>query len=103
MKSFAIAVAGLVLFQQAVGCDQKPAPKPTKISYPIRRFDREAGMPPDMALDTLTGQYCRTWDWSYKNPTAVGSADVQTLPTCLELFSQYPSEISLPPGYTLSK
>jgi hypothetical protein len=98
MKVLVFAVATLAVAIQDVGCENKPAPaKPTHVTLPVHRFDREANMPPDVALDTITGQYCKTWDWYYKNPAAVGSADVQTLPTCLDLFNKYPSVYDLQP------
>src|SRR5216683_679408 len=93
MKSIAIAVASLALFQQSVGCDQaKPTPKPAKITFPIHRFERPASVAPDIALDTLTGQYCKTWEWKYKKSELAPTADLQDLPTCLSLFTSYPSQ-----------
>ena len=38
----------------------------------------------DVALDTKTGQLCRTWNWEYKNnPMAT---DLNELPTCYSIY-----------------
>lgn len=56
---------------------------------PIRRFENVS--PSDglgVALDTETGQWCRTWDWTYK-----GNAmrfDLNTLPLCKSLYDSNP-------------
>lgn len=86
MKAAAILVAVLFL-QQPDGCDEHQAPKETSQPKepPIRRFEpvTSHGLI-DVALDTKTGQLCRTWDWVYKNnPMA---ADLNDLPTCYSLF-----------------
>jgi hypothetical protein len=91
MRTALFVATSAILLQQA-GCDQpKAPPKTPKITFPIHRFERPAAAPPDIALDTLTGQYCKTWEWLYKKSELAPSADLQTLPTCLELFNRYPS------------
>jgi len=73
------------------GCDQTP-PKPAQAKSerpPIHRFESVSPTGSlGVALDTATGQWCRTWDWSYKTPTLSGGLD--TLPTCLSLYQQTP-------------
>ena len=89
--AFAVLSFAVLLFQ-VDSCDKpKPAPKPSKITYPIRRFEHSAGTDSGLAMDTLTGQLCKTWEWVYTSPNAP-SHDMQTLPTCLSLFNDYPSE-----------
>ena len=47
----------------------------------------------DWALDTKTGQVCRTWDWSLEGQKASknGTLPVQMVaPTCLDLYVRYP-------------
>jgi hypothetical protein len=47
----------------------------------------------DWALDTKTGQLCRTWDWTIEGQKAAknGREPVQmAAPTCLDLYAQYP-------------
>jgi hypothetical protein len=45
---------------------------------------------PGVAVDTVTGQLCRTWDWNYTaNPNA---KSMNTIPTCLSIFQDTPSE-----------
>jgi hypothetical protein len=82
-------------------CDQTTAPKkePTKAAFTPRpglhRFIlTRIGI--DVALDTQTGQLCRTWDWP---PTAEPPKDKpfaevkpgEYAPLCLTLYQQYPS------------
>lgn len=88
MKVAALFLASFLL-QQANGCEEKapqtvaaPTPMP-----PTHRFENVSGNgSPGIALDTLTGQWCRTWDWSYKAKPDADS--LNTLPTCLSLFQQ---------------
>jgi len=49
-----------------------------------------------IALDTMTGRWCRTWEWEYKNKP--GEFGLNTLPTCYELFLSEPSELSPAPA-----
>jgi hypothetical protein len=87
MKIVALAAISAFLFQQVNGCEQssstKATPKPNE--PPIRRFEAVVTHgTSDVALDTKTGQLCRTWDWGYKNnPNA---ADLNMLPTCNSIF-----------------
>lgn len=90
MKVVAYFVASLLLS----GCDQTP-PKPAQAAQPksegppIHRFESVSTTGSlGVAMDTATGQWCRTWDWSYKATTLNGGLD--TLPTCLSLFQQTP-------------
>jgi hypothetical protein len=84
-----------------VGCEQPPSPTRTQTQQPVTPVHR----PPThrfenvsptgsmgVALDTVTGQWCRTWDWDYK-----GSAqrfDLNTLPLCKSLYDSFPSDDS---------
>lgn len=82
----------LLLLQQPSGCNQ--APKSAEKAHhnpPIHRFENvpSAGVA-GVALDTVTGQYCKTWEWSYKAEALSGGLD--TLPTCLSIFQSTPSE-----------
>jgi hypothetical protein len=92
MKAIA-AVALLVLLQES-GCDQKPAPAvvpPTKLHHPTHRFEDVSPTGSlGVALDTVTGQWCRTWDWAYKSDSQSGGLD--TLPTCKSLFDSTPAD-----------
>lgn len=86
MKVAAVFALLALLIQQPIGCNQnapKKSLKPTE--PPIRRFEPVVTHgTSDVALDTKTGQLCRTWDWAYKsNPTA---NDLNALPTCYSLF-----------------
>jgi len=53
----------------------------------------------DIAFDTVTGQLCRTWDWSLLGPhpkadpsgTVPQRAEGELAPMCLSLYQQYPS------------
>ena len=83
----------LLLLQQTNGCnpDQpKPAAEP-KSRPPIHRFEPLAATGQQgVALDTVSGQWCKTWEWAYKNDSYTGSLD--TLPSCLTIFKAIPSE-----------
>jgi hypothetical protein len=88
MKIAAFLVMSFLL-QQADSCEQKPKAAAPEMppSPPIHRFESVSTVASTgVALDTVTGQWCRTWDWQYK---AQPSADsLNTLPTCLSLFQQ---------------
>jgi hypothetical protein len=65
-----------------VGCRQ-----PAVHHAPIHRFENvtipgESGV----ALDTVTGQLCKTWLWAYKADSMSGGLD--TLPTCVSIFEK---------------
>lgn len=88
MKFAALLALSAFLLQQPSGCDQhEQAPsEPAKPSQPLlRRFEAVATHgSADVALDTKTGQLCRTWDWAYKdNPSAT---DLNELPTCYSIY-----------------
>ena len=93
----AIFLVASIVLQQPSGCnDPKPdksaeAPKPALAKPPTHRFENVTNPPsPGLALDTTTGQYCRTWPWVYANKP--NANDLNTLPTCLSLYDQTPSE-----------
>jgi hypothetical protein len=81
----------------SIGCEDPAKHSPTsrqiestEKTFPIHRFENvtNAGLP-GVALDTVTGQLCKTWDWSYKDQKMSGGLD--TLPMCLSLFKGTPS------------
>jgi hypothetical protein len=84
---------------RSIGCNPDPRPaqpptKPQRHYLPIHRFTNVPGRynATDVALDTASGQLCRTWTWEYrteKNPNAGG---LDTLPTCLSVFQNYPTD-----------
>jgi hypothetical protein len=78
------------LLQQSDSCEKSippvtvPIPEPTP---PSHRFEPVSGVgSAGVALDTVTGQWCRTWDWQYKAKPDADS--LNTLPTCLSVFEQ---------------
>jgi hypothetical protein len=88
MKFAAVFIA-LALLQQSSGCDQSPKPveppRPIKHYPPIHRFENVSGVGvAGVALDTVTGQYCKTWEWAYKSNAQNGGLDL--LPTCLSIY-----------------
>jgi len=108
MKSAICALAIFLALDDPIGCD-KPAPSPkpiekTKQLPPTHRFENVTNPPsPGLALDTTTGQYCRTWSWVYaKIPNA---HDLNELPTCKQLYMnpEEPNEPLLPYTSTLPK
>jgi len=48
------------------------------------RYNNPWGLLPNIALDTCTGQLCRTWDWQLIDPKGPGSG-YQDLPLCSSL------------------
>jgi hypothetical protein len=95
MRSAAFLLPALILLQSDA-CDQKNAssPSPAKhfLTRPAHRFENVSSTGNlGVALDTMTGRWCRTWDWNYiGKPDANG---LNTLPTCYELFTSEPAEV----------
>lgn len=91
MKTAIVALALLTL----TGCQPPPTAKSEaipKFIYPVHRFARGTGLSGNdtsVALDTETGQLCRTWDWHYDNSKLNGGLD--TLPLCLNIYYIYPT------------
>jgi len=88
----AIVVIAAVLLQQS-GCDEqapKTAAQPAHHYPPIHRFENVSSpVSPGVALDTVTGQYCKTWEWMYKASGMKGGLDL--LPTCLSIYQDTPT------------
>lgn len=106
------------LFCCLCACDQlapkaKNEPSPPPLTTPYQRFiplpevnssvpgthELYGGVPrPFLALDTMTGLLCRTWDFSWQKPTAEYQTNIQNLPTCNSLYvlSSVPSPASPP-------
>jgi len=84
----AACLAAMLIFLQPTGCDQSPKPAAKERHYPpIHRFETvSSNGVSGVALDTVTGQWCKTWDWFYKSDALSGGLD--TLPTCLSLYNQ---------------
>jgi hypothetical protein len=83
-----------------VGCEQPPSQTASSASlqpvtpthkHPIHRFENVSptgGL--GVALDTVTGQWCRTWEWDYKGSPE--RDDLNTLPLCKSLYDSDPAE-----------
>ncbi len=94
LKLATIAAGGLLFFFQKDCQESKPAVPMTKVHYPVHRFEKTEPNSPGIALDTVTGQFCRTWDWKFVGkPNDNG---ISTLPTCIELFHSYQTDASYP-------
>jgi hypothetical protein len=97
------ALASVLVLVWGIGNEQpnKPveAAKPlegAKHFPPLHRFENVSSpQSPGIALDTVTGQYCKTWEWTYKTATMNGGLD--TVPTCLRIFRETPSNGQLEP------
>ena len=93
MKAAACALALIFLLDDPVGCD-KPQAKPVieaKHYPPIHRFENVTSTGQlGVALDTVTGQWCKTWEWVYRGNAQSLSGGLDTLPTCLSLYRQVP-------------
>jgi hypothetical protein len=96
MKPASALLLPAFILLQTDSCDRKEAPPPPAPKHYVRRIEhRFENVSPTgalgVALDTMTGQWCRTWEWQYKNNAQSGSLD--TLPTCYQLFQDEPAEI----------
>jgi hypothetical protein len=84
-----------LIFLQSDACNQKAASTPPPKHYitrPAHRFESVSSTGNlGVALDTMTGRWCRTWNWNYLRKPE--SNDLNTLPTCYELFTSEPPEI----------
>jgi hypothetical protein len=93
MKAFILLAASILAIQAPSGCDStaKPAVKPVEHHVPpAHRFENVPGIAGDgIALDTVTGQWCRTWEWHYKVASMSGGLD--TLPLCIDIFRSNPA------------
>ncbi len=96
MKVAAVLIASLIALMQTNGCDEPTKPvTPNSTAKeprlpPLHRFvNVSSPASPGIALDTVTGQYCRTWEWSYKVASMNGGLD--TVPTCLRVFQSIPA------------
>ena len=97
-----LPVLGVLLVLQHCGTDRQPQPKPAYQRFvPIpphhptaMAIDTTSGDDKDWALDTKTGNLCRTWDWHYelgkpaKDPNFVPRD--QATPLCSKLLALYP-------------
>jgi hypothetical protein len=107
MKHTLQQAAFLLALTSLFGCDdiakqagyQKPVPasQESRSVTPIHRFVLAPGGS-DIALDTQTGQLCRTWDWTPMAPERKPNNGLtpqrlpgELTPTCLSLYNQYPS------------
>src|SRR5208282_3742613 len=111
MKKTTLIVLFVLFLLPIVGCDDiakqagyvpaktsaKPTPAPAP-RHPIHRFvlTQSGGV----ALDTQTGQICKTWDWEPigKQPapdpvsgTVAPRAFGEFSPTCISLYNSYPT------------
>lgn len=84
----------LLVLVPATGCMQPSTAAPAAKTHhaPLHRFEHlslagQAGV----ALDSVTGQWCKTWEWTYRSDKMNGSLD--TLPTCLSLYNTYPIQV----------
>jgi len=82
-----------VLLLSAVACDQlatetETGPRPTENrSHPIGRFEKIQNFRVDVALDTQTGQLCKTWEWQSTNRNTPDP--YENLPTCAFLYGNF--------------
>jgi hypothetical protein len=91
-----IPVLATVLLLQACPEKNAPAPQtpaatPVVMKTPYQRFVPYSfsGATIYWALDTKTGQLCRTWEWAYKGKVQDPELSLQNRPTCSDLCSLY--------------
>ena len=80
MNRIGIALFLSLTFQGCTKLNQLPAAPTPPQSY--QRFVPVAASDRDFALDTKTGQLCKTWSWS------IADSPLSGLPTCSELYGQ---------------
>lgn len=90
-----MALAAFMFLSSSNGCDEisdksqpVPPPKQEAHSRPIGRFEKLQNFRVDVALDTQTGQLCRTWYWQSTDRAHPDS--YEDLPVCVDLYQQYP-------------
>jgi len=84
MKLTGLALLAILLIVCS-GCDATA--HPVERGSPIHRFEHVSNIGADgVALDTVTGQWCKTWNWVYKDDAKIGGLD--TLPSCLKLYNE---------------
>jgi hypothetical protein len=96
MKLLVLIAASVVILLAPLGCDDAPTPAPAKPPVakeshysPSHRFENVSGVgQTGVALDTVTGQWCKTWEWVYKSSAMSGGLD--TLPSCLSIYESTP-------------
>src|SRR5215469_10009797 len=77
-----------------MACDQltketETSPRPVENrSHPIGRFEKLQNFRVDVALDTQTGQLCKTWGWASTNRN--NPDPYENLPTCESLYKNFP-------------
>jgi hypothetical protein len=85
MKIAAYLLASFLFAMLSTGCNE-PTPATPKRIQPIHRFENVSTTGNlGVALDTATGQWCKTWGWVYKSDADSGGLD--TLPTCISLYN----------------
>ncbi len=93
-KTYEDYVEALTTWKVRKLTDPASPPVPALRPSTLRRFERVSDRDPadtsQLALDTVTGQLCRTWDWSFKNQSLNGAFD--KLPLCVDIYRQFPSE-----------
>jgi hypothetical protein len=91
---FAVVI-GLAILLAQNDCDSSKQNSPPvqqsaekKPPHPINRFEKLQNFRVDVALDTKTGQLCKTWQWISTNRQNPDS--YEDLPLCIALYNQYP-------------
>lgn len=90
---FAFVIWMAILLAQS-DCDNTKQSAPPvqsverKPSHPINRFEKIQNFRVDVALDTKTGQLCKTWEWQSTNRQNPDS--YENLPLCVDLYNRFP-------------
>lgn len=89
-----LGILAVLLLLATVACDQlaketETGPtRPTENrSHPIGRFEKIQNFRVDVALDTQTGQLCKTWEWQSTNRNSPDP--YENLPTCAFLYGNF--------------
>ena len=98
-KRMKLLILVVVILLPMTGCEQlaeqskpsSPAPSsvPERLSHPIGRFEKIQNFRVDVALDSQTGQLCKTWEWQSTNRNTPDP--YETLPTCDLLYKTFPT------------
>ncbi|MSO19974.1 MAG: hypothetical protein EXQ56_05830 [Acidobacteria bacterium] len=80
MNKVAFTLMLALILQGCTSSSQTPAPVP--LPQPYQRFVPVATSDRDFALDTKTGQLCKTWSWT------ITDAPLSSLPLCSDLHNQ---------------
>lgn len=81
-----MALSLLILILSCVGCERSSNAPASSFQPAVQRFESFGTVLPEVALDTRTGQLCKTWNWGISDVTAQVEKRFGTLNGCVQLY-----------------